>query len=203
MLIPILEAGARTGTSTDDPRCSDGIGEPGDPMFTLQSGHQHAVAFSSKDSGADAQEDMAPTLRAMGHDQSHANAGGQLAVALAPWLPQGYRVQNPEGVAAQVNCNPAGTRINPVLAYNLRGREGGANLEPTDLASLCSASGGSSRTYCGVRRLTPTECERLQGFPDNWTAIRYRGKPAADGPRYRALGNSMAVPVLRWIGLRL
>ena len=96
-----------------------------------------------------------------------------------------------------------GTRINPVLAYNLRGRAGGANLEETDLASLCSASGGSSRTYCGVRRLTPTECERLQGFPDNWTAITYRGKPASDGPRYKALGNSMAVPVLRWIGLRL
>jgi len=51
-----------------------------------------------------------------------------------------------------------------------------------------------------VRRLTPRECERLQGFPDDWTAIAYRGKPAADGPRYRALGNSMAVPVLRWIG---
>ena len=50
-----------------------------------------------------------------------------------------------------------------------------------------------------VRRLTPTECERLQGFPDGWTAIAYRGKPAADGPRYKALGNSMAVPVLAWL----
>jgi DNA (cytosine-5)-methyltransferase 1 len=50
-----------------------------------------------------------------------------------------------------------------------------------------------------VRRLTPRECERLQGFPDNWTAVTYRGKAAADGPRYRALGNSMAVPVVRWI----
>jgi DNA (cytosine-5)-methyltransferase 1 len=54
-----------------------------------------------------------------------------------------------------------------------------------------------------VRRLTPRECERLQGFPDNHTAVPYRGKPAADGPRYRALGNSMAVPVLRWIGERI
>jgi DNA (cytosine-5)-methyltransferase 1 len=54
-----------------------------------------------------------------------------------------------------------------------------------------------------VRRLTPRECERLQGFPDNYTAITYRGKPAADGPRYRALGNSMAVPVMRWIGRRI
>jgi hypothetical protein len=54
-----------------------------------------------------------------------------------------------------------------------------------------------------VRRLTPRECERLQGFPDDWTAIRYRGKPACDGPRYKAIGNSMAVPVIRWIGERL
>lgn len=55
----------------------------------------------------------------------------------------------------------------------------------------------------GVRRLTPTECERLQGFPDGHTLITYRGKPAADGPRYRAIGNSMAVPVMRWIGSRI
>jgi DNA (cytosine-5)-methyltransferase 1 len=54
-----------------------------------------------------------------------------------------------------------------------------------------------------VRRLTPRECERLQGFPDDYTAITYRRKPAADGPRYRALGNSMAVPVMRWIGERI
>jgi DNA (cytosine-5)-methyltransferase 1 len=52
----------------------------------------------------------------------------------------------------------------------------------------------------GVRRLTPRECERLQGFPDDYTLIPYRGKPAADGPRYRALGNSMAVPCMAWIG---
>lgn len=55
----------------------------------------------------------------------------------------------------------------------------------------------------GVRRLTPLECERLQGFPDNWTLVPHRGKPAADGPRYKAIGNSMAVPVMRWIGLRI
>lgn len=54
-----------------------------------------------------------------------------------------------------------------------------------------------------VRRLTPTECERLQGFPDGWTAVAHRGKPAADGPRYRALGNSMAVPVIAWIGKQI
>lgn len=54
-----------------------------------------------------------------------------------------------------------------------------------------------------VRRLTPRECERLQGFPDDYTLINVRGKPAADGPRYKALGNSMAVNVMRWIGDRI
>jgi DNA (cytosine-5)-methyltransferase 1 len=54
-----------------------------------------------------------------------------------------------------------------------------------------------------VRRLTPLECERLQGFPDYYTLIRWRGKPVKDGPRYKAIGNSMAVPVMRWIGERI
>jgi DNA (cytosine-5)-methyltransferase 1 len=54
-----------------------------------------------------------------------------------------------------------------------------------------------------VRRLTPRECERLQGFPDDYTIVPWRGKPCPDGPRYKALGNSMAVPVMRWIGRRI
>ena len=57
-----------------------------------------------------------------------------------------------------------------------------------------------------VRRLTPRECERLQGFPDDWTMIPWRRKPAEDcpdGPRYKALGNSMAVNVMAWIGERI
>ena len=57
-----------------------------------------------------------------------------------------------------------------------------------------------------VRRLTPIECERLQGFPDNWTKIPYRGKSAEecpDSPRYKAIGNSWAVPCVAWIGKRI
>lgn len=58
-------------------------------------------------------------------------------------------------------------------------------------------------TTRAVRRLTPREYERLQGFPDDYTQVPYRGQPATDTPRYRALGNSMAVPVMRWLGQRL
>ncbi len=69
-------------------------------------------------------------------------------------------------------------------------------------------TGGVPFTQSGmvVRRLTPRECERLQGFPDDYTLIPYRNKLAdqcPDGPRYRALGNSMAVPVMRWMGERI
>ena len=61
----------------------------------------------------------------------------------------------------------------------------------------------AAMTAGSVRRLTPRECERLQGFPDDYTLIRYRNRTAADGPRYKAMGNSMAVPVMRWIGERI
>ena len=90
------------------------------------------------------------------------------------------------------------------VAVALRGREGGATAECSELPSALRASqGGVDKAHVlhgmRVRRLTPVECERLMGFLDGYTAI----PGAADGPRYRALGNSMAVPVVRWIGERL
>jgi len=111
-------------------------------------------------------------LRAMGHDGSHANAGGQVAVA-----------------------------------FNLRGRDGGSMPECDDLASIRAASGGSSRSYVSggmaVRRLTPVEAERLQGVPENFTLVPYRGRPMADSSRYKMLGNGFAIPVLAWIARRI
>ena len=86
-------------------------------------------------------------------------------------------------------------------------REGIGVGNPGDPAfTLQAAHHHAVQIATAVRRLTPRECERLQGFPDDWTAIPWRGKPAAecpDGPRYKALGNSMAVPVMRWIGERI
>ena len=130
------------------------------------------VAFSAKDHGADAAYDCAPTLRAMGHAASHANGGGQVAVAF--------------------QSSQSGVRVGETHA-TLDAKNGSRRHNGIALATA-------------VRRLTPVECERLQGFPDNYTAIPWRGKPAAecpDGPRYKSLGNSMAVPVVRWIGRRI
>jgi DNA (cytosine-5)-methyltransferase 1 len=70
--------------------------------------------------------------------------------------------------------------------------------------TLDRAQGQAVAQQMAVRRLTPVECERLQGFPDNYTEIPWRGRAETpDGPRYKALGNSMAVPVMRWIGQRI
>lgn len=83
----------------------------------------------------------------------------------------------------------------------------GLNLSPTLSGSGVAGNAGHhaavSAPPMAVRRLLPVECERLQGFPDDWTNIPWRGKPAPDGPRYKAMGNSMAVPVMSWIGRRL
>lgn len=90
-------------------------------------------------------------------------------------------------------------------------REGGDSRFTEEFSPALRRDAGDNRTSVGcarigVRRLTPRECERLQGFPDDWTRIPWRGKPAEqcpDAPRYKAIGNSMAVPVMRWIGARI
>jgi DNA (cytosine-5)-methyltransferase 1 len=78
--------------------------------------------------------------------------------------------------------------------------------EGETMSSLVAKGPHAVQHSMAIRRLTPKECERLQGFPDDWTKIPYRNKPAdqcPDGPRYKACGNSMAVPVMRWIGQRI
>lgn len=131
------------------------------------------VAFDCK--GSEAASDTSgatPTLRAMGHAGSHANAGGQLAVAFD----------------AQAGGKTALAVGEVAGALHGGGEHGGR---------------AAVATRVGVRRLTPLECERLQGFPDGYTQVPRRGKPAADGPRYKALGNSMAVNCMEWIGRRI
>lgn len=88
--------------------------------------------------------------------------------------------------------------------------EGAHGVTELDVATTLAQGGGkpgqgyqAARIDVTVRRLTPRECERLQGFPDDWTLIPVRGKPAADGSRYKSVGNSMAVNVMRWIGDRI
>ncbi|ECD7244591.1 Dam family site-specific DNA-(adenine-N6)-methyltransferase [Salmonella enterica] len=90
--------------------------------------------------------------------------------------------------------------------HNAAGPQGKGYQEDVAFTQDSRASADVVQFGIQVRRLTPIECERLQGFPDNHTLISWRGKDAADcpdGPRYKAIGNSMAVPVMRWIGERI
>lgn len=138
------------------------------------------IAFSYKDNGADATLDLSPTIRAGNHDKSHANSGQPPAIAYAFKAGQGAKAG---GIGYAEEQSPT-----------LTSASSGTNLAPAVMHGVA------------VRRLTPIECERLQGFPDNHTLIGWRGKDAAecpDGPRYKAIGNSMAVPVMRWIGERI
>ena len=91
----------------------------------------------------------------------------------------------------------------PTIAFNWNAQPDQMNFSPETTPTLSCSQGAAAMVGWRVRRLTPRECERLQGFPDDYTAIIHRKKPAADGPRYKALGNSMAVNVMRWIGMRI
>lgn len=90
------------------------------------------------------------------------------------------------------------------VAFDWQSGGDSRGLDPKDTAQLQRYQTPAVYQAMHIRRLTPVECERLQWFPDNHTNIPWRGKAEApDGPRYKALGNSMAVPVMRWIGERI
>lgn len=108
-----------------------------------------------------------------------------------------------ENLVVGFGCSPTALDSSKVGTITRSYGSGGADLETKPLL----LSGANDNLVNGkVRRLTPTECERLQGFPDGHTLISFRGKPAdqcPDSPRYAACGNSMAVPVMAWIGKRI
>lgn len=153
--------------------------QPGDACHPLASGaHAPAIAFPANLPGTQcaSTEELAPSMGAA----------------------------NPTAVAAPANTT--------ARAVSLRGREGGATAELGDEVQNClrASGGGGDKPHVlhamQVRRLTPAEAERLQGFPDGYTAIPWRGKPAdqcPDGLRYKALGNSWAIPCVSWIGERI
>lgn len=151
-----------------------GIGEAGDPAYTLTKGHSHAIAFHPTQ---DPITSEGGTTHAMGCGSS----GGQASVAVAMFV-------------APAEVGPCMRSSGPPYS-----RTGNERVETEALAV-------ATQPPMAVRRLTPVECERLQGFPDGYSMIPWRKKPASecpDGPRYKALGNSWAVPVVRWIGSRI
>jgi len=118
-----------------------------------------------------------------------------------------------DGSDSRGNLSPIIRRHDPMaIAHSKAVDLCNQTIDGQTAATLTGACGGTTSSgpkvmqMMAVRRLTPRECERLQGFSDNYTAIPWRGKSSQncpDGPRYKALGNSMAVPVMRWIGERI
>jgi DNA (cytosine-5)-methyltransferase 1 len=204
-----------------------GVGKPGDPAPTLTKGDKHAIAFSfdslssnsmkSKNpiSGCN-QVDLARSLDTSRGLDPTCNQGGM--AVLYENHPNDSRVTGPHDVAPSC-VSRYGTGggnvplVQEAIAFEpgIATREGSESrfvkeLSPTLRKEMGDNQVAVSDSRMAVRRLSPRECERLQGFPDDHTLIPWRNKPAdqcPDGPRYKALGNSMAVPCMAWIGKRI
>jgi len=141
------------------------------------------------------------------------NNGGENAVAFAENSRAEIRLEGGDGQrtgALSAGGGKPGQGI-PTVAYTTKLHNTGSNnagkvFEERTTCLDANSPPPALLTAMQVRRLTPRECERLQGFPDDWTLVPWRKKPAGecpDGPRYKALGNSWAVPCVRWIGRRI
>ena len=196
---PLLEIGARTGSA----KSGAGIGDPGDMMYTLQAGKQHGVADNSTSWDYQRlrihdEKGIAPTL-----SQSD-GSGGQRTPTIAGTVSAKW---------AKGTGGPSGDEVQNLVCYENHAQD--SRVKEVELPTLNAKAGTGGNNLpliqmvnakLQVRRLTPIECERLQGMPDNHTRIPWRNKPAddcPDGNRYKAIGNSMAVPVMRWIGERI
>jgi len=159
--------------------------------------------------------EVASTLNAafgskQGLEDQHINGGAPLFVPVAFSSNMSTPDCRADGTTPTLKLGGQGGGNPPAVAYDMKQHH---NPQPTQTMALtagnCNTVRGDTpllQTNMQVRRLTPRECERLQGFPDDYTKIKWRGKEAEncpDGPRYKAMGNSMAVPVMRWIGERI
>lgn len=172
------------------------------PMYTLTSTDRHAVAFKMRTTGGN------PTGE-RGGKNTHPGGSGYLesdkAFTLATTHDQLVAVQD---VSPTLRAMPGGTVINGhgninaplAIVWEAKGFDSCRIASDQECAPTLSArmgTGGNNTPLIGVRRLTPTECERLQGFPDGWTDGQ------SDAQRYKQLGNAVAVPVAEWIGRRI
>lgn len=156
-----------------------------------------AVSFQTRGSNIDLNQGVAAT---MGLNIDHAS-GGAPCIAFDP-----TQITSRENRSNPQPGDPCHTLAKgahaPAIAFDARQSDViqyGEKTGPLDTDAFTMGI----QTGMQVRRLTPTECERLMGFPDGYTAITWRGKPAADGPRYKALGNSWATNCARWVGRRI
>ena len=187
-----------------------------DVTSTLKTDHNPAVAFASNQRDEVRELEVAGALAAQpGIKQqtyicrADVQTNAMTSVDMAPTLTSHAKKDPPLIYPAEDSTG----EDEPVTLQIHGGKPGGGKgaLIQRDMSATLSThntqtpiTGGHEKRGLTVRRLTPRECERLQGFPDDYTDIPYRNKEhAPDGARYKALGNSMAVPVMRWIGERI
>lgn len=175
-----------------------GIGNKGEPQFTISSGHEHAVAMLNDQGGSQMSVSygVVGTLRSQEHGHQPIVAGFKYHQGSAAGN-IGYEEEMSPTLNAQKN--PA--------AYDARGN-GEGEIVPTITGgheSSISDYTAILQSGLSVRRLTPLECERLQGFPDYWTDIgdwvdsKGKRRKTSDTARYKALGNSIALPFWQWL----
>ena len=179
------------------------------PLNGLKGGVSHALTARHSATGRydpNGETFVAHSLRGGGFDASEDGTGRG-----TPLVPIAFQSRasvdnsmNPTEIAPTLDVGKAGG-----MAVAVHQNQRGETTTSHTAGALKTGGGKPGQGYpaaaigAAVRRLTPRECERLQGFADDYTLVPYRGGMAADGPRYKAIGNSMAVPVMRWIGERI
>jgi DNA (cytosine-5)-methyltransferase 1 len=178
--------------------------EPGDNQLAVA----QPLYYEShpNDSRVNGPKDVADTVSAR-----YGTGGGNTPLVQQPIAVDTYNYttndHTTQTIRSQSDTEHIGAVLQPIAVdvYN-QSIDGQTSATITEAVGGTNTSGPKVMHSMAIRRLTPKECERLQGFPDDWTKIPYRNKPAdqcPDGPRYKACGNSMAVPVMRWIGQRI
>lgn len=189
-----------------------GVGDAGDPAYTVTAAHEHAVCAGFKfHQGAGAggvgyEPEQSPTLTADWHNPAVVIGGDDRCEATRSAC--GGRPGGGKGPLIQEEVSGTLATSNDQTVICMTDTQANCMVDDELCGTLSCHSKKDPPVVSGpvVRRLTPRECERLQGMPGDWTLVPYRGKPAdecPDGPRYKAIGNSMAVPVMRWIGERI
>jgi DNA (cytosine-5)-methyltransferase 1 len=189
-----------------------------DSTYTLNATEQHAVAYGCYDEQTPkVSEDVMPTLR------GRRESGGEMQFVayepvgfIHPRQLRGSETSNQVGIKPDADISDALTREGPgAVSYHIQDQNTGKSIKAklSDVATCLGTRDLSKyqgtfnadviQSVMQVRRLTPVECSRLQGVPDLYLDITYRGKPLADGLKYKLIGNGFAVPCVFWIGKRI
>ena len=181
-----------------------------DVCGTLSDGAHNGGGLNGQDAYTGRILPVAHALRGEDFDASEDGTGRGTPLVAVAFAPQAGGKQTTLGFADDGAVQTLGANQTPAVAFDLAQITSAANrtrVAPELPASTLNAAGQMHvATPWAVRRLTPRECEALQGFPPDFTRIPYRGKPTElcpDGPRYKALGNSMAVNCMAWLGERI